>query len=120
MRLSEWVITRTSTPQVRVLIRFKIYQIYIEQLNSFNLDPIDCEMDPCHLAWLIRDNRHLLSAIGGQCSNGTLFDYLDPNAFTDFPVIIIVSYFDLNVIQYFKITSSTLHSATEQSFVCVR
>lgn len=41
------------------------------------LDPIDCVTDIRHLAWLIRDNRHLLRAIvGGQCSNGTSFQSL--------------------------------------------
>ena len=39
------------------------------------LDPIDCVTDICHLAWLIRDNRHLLYVVGDatQCSNGTVF-----------------------------------------------
>jgi len=36
----------------------------------------------CHLAWLIRDNRHLLKVVdGGTCSNGTTFEQLDPNGF---------------------------------------
>ena len=46
----------------------------------FAADPIDCESDPCHLTWLVRDNRHLLNPIAdGRCSNGTRFDDLDPN-----------------------------------------
>lgn len=46
------------------------------------IDTIDCEKDVCHLAWLIRDNRHLLSAVSrGKCSNGTTFEKLDPEGF---------------------------------------
>ena len=52
-------------------------------------DPIDCS--DCHLAWLIRDNRNLISAlIDGQCSNGTRFEDLDPNGLADCPVIIMI------------------------------
>ena len=45
-------------------------------------DPFDCERDPCHLAWIIDDNRHLLhklvlGATMPRCSNGTLFKSLD-------------------------------------------
>ena len=48
-------------------------------------DPINCD---CHLAWLIRDNRHLLpGVIYGKCSNGTSFKDLDPNGFASCPVI---------------------------------
>lgn len=54
-------------------------------------DPIDCEGDPCHLAWLIRDNRHLMKYIGysGRCSNYTSLSDLDPN--TICPVVITQS-----------------------------
>jgi len=42
-------------------------------------NPINCD---CHLAWLIRDNRHLLKAVHfGQCSNGTTFEDLNANGF---------------------------------------
>ena len=42
------------------------------------LDPFDCEKDPCHLAWLIRDNRNLLGALrDATCSNGTKFERLN-------------------------------------------
>ena len=48
------------------------------------LDPIDCESNHCHMAWLIRDNRNLLPAVYlGQCSNGTAFEDLDPNGYND-------------------------------------
>ena len=51
------------------------------------LDPIDCESDLCHMAWLIRDNRNLLPAVNlGQCSNGTIFEDLDPNGYNDCPI----------------------------------
>ena len=53
------------------------------------IDPIDCESDPCLLAWLIRDNRNLLPAVYlGQCSNGTVFEELDPNGYNDCPTLI--------------------------------
>lgn len=39
----------------------------------YTADPIDCESDICHLAWIIRDHRHLLKALfdGAYCLNGT-------------------------------------------------
>ena len=50
-------------------------------------DNFDCS-DHCHLAWLIRDNPHLLvSVYGATCSNGTAFNALNPNGFTNCPVI---------------------------------
>ena len=50
-------------------------------------DPIDCVSDPCHLAWLIRDNRNLLKVVdGATCSNGTGFEELDPDGFQNCPV----------------------------------
>jgi len=38
---------------------------------------MDCIEDPCHLAWLVRDNRHLLTSVRATCSNGTAFADLD-------------------------------------------
>ena len=52
---------------------------YIEGIKS-NLmitDAINCQDDPCHLAWLVRDNRHLLAAVRATCSDGTAFSDLD-------------------------------------------
>lgn len=47
-------------------------------------DPIDC--DGCGLAWLIRDNRDLLSPVNKtECANMTLFEELDPNGYNDCP-----------------------------------
>lgn len=47
-----------------------------------NQDPFDCEDDPCHLSWLIVDNRHLLDVLNSRgsvyCSNDTSFTSLDP------------------------------------------
>lgn len=58
-------------------------------VNLSNADPIDCS--DCHLAWLIRDNRNLMSAVvNGDCSNRTRFDLLDPNGFIACPVSITV------------------------------
>lgn len=51
-------------------------------LKQLQLDPIDCTDDPCHLAWLIRDNPNLLRYVKyGECSNGTLFENLNPFGF---------------------------------------
>ena len=53
-------------------------------------DPFDCSGDPCHIAWIVRDNRILLQFLrshylqktsSASCSNGTSFDQLDPNGF---------------------------------------
>ena len=61
-------------------------------------DPIDCESDPCHLAWLLRDNRDLMGPIyRATCSNGTEFENLDPNAFANCPVT-NVWFIDLNAL----------------------
>ena len=52
--------------------------------------PIDCECDPCHLNWLIRDNRQLLPAVYlATCANGTALQDLDSGGFDDCTVIII-------------------------------
>jgi len=63
--------------------------VYINLLYAYYVDPFDC-IDHCQLTWLIRDNRHLLQAVAGgaQCSNETYFVDLDPNGFTDCPVIL--------------------------------
>ena len=51
------------------------------------IDPFECD---CHLAWLLRDNRHLLQTVMfGKCSNGTWFTDLDPDAFANCPVRLI-------------------------------
>ena len=48
----------------------------------FYADPIDCETDPCHLAWLLRDNRYLLSSFSdAKCSNGTELKKVDRRMF---------------------------------------
>ena len=59
--------------------------IVLKGLNRCSLDPFDCERDPCHLAWLIRDNRDLLGRLSGNttCSNGTTFEQLNPNEFDE-------------------------------------
>ena len=47
------------------------------------LDPIDCVANLCDLAWLIRDNRRLLTyVIGGKCSNGTAVAILNSLGFS--------------------------------------
>ena len=63
------------------MIHLDIFLIYI-----LNKDPFDCKTDPCHLAWLLRDNRELLDNIdGAACSNGTLFEDLNPDSFKQCP-----------------------------------
>ena len=43
-------------------------------------DLIDCESDPCHLAWIVRDNPIMMNTIpGAQCSNGTSLRDLNPS-----------------------------------------
>ena len=38
----------------------------------------------CHLAWLIRDHRHLLNrVVNGYCDDGKLFKELDPADYAD-------------------------------------
>ena len=54
--------------------------------------PFDCSGDPCHLAWIIDENRHLLDNLAvdfrrhrskPRCSNGTYFHDLDRQRFTN-------------------------------------
>ena len=66
-----------------------------------NVDQIDCESDPCHLAWLVRwqtptiegENKHrLLDFVQhAECSNGTRMEDLDPNAFIECAVRIKIN-----------------------------
>ena len=55
----------------------------------FYLDPIDCDIDSCHLAWLVRDSPRLMKCIyGAKCSNGNTFDQLDSDDYKSCPVFI--------------------------------
>lgn len=45
------------------------------------IDPFDCSEFSCHLNWLIKDNRHLLYALSAECSDGTDFSKLEPDAY---------------------------------------
>ena len=50
-----------------------MFQLFIFECMClfYVLDPIDCESDPCHLAWLTRDSPQLMKALPyGMCSNG--------------------------------------------------
>jgi len=50
--------------------------------KSCNTDPFDCYLDPCHLVWLLEDNRQLLDKqVGGQCNDGTYFEDITPILF---------------------------------------
>ena len=63
-----------------------LYFVFKGNFFLFETDPIDCS--DCHVSWLIRDNRHLISAVhGGKCSNETAFQELDPLGYADCPVI---------------------------------
>ena len=54
----------------------------------------DCVTEPCHLAWLIRDNRHLLQTVhNGRCLNGTRFEDLDTN--TICPLTVLCMYLSI-------------------------
>ena len=78
-----------------------VYQSVLEQMAPYSgsstfirTDRVDCETDPCHLAWLIRDNPHFIKNVktyySGNttptCTNGTRFVDLNPNAYNDCPV----------------------------------
>ena len=43
-----------------VYIASKTISLFIVCVFCCYSDPIDCNEDPCHLAWIIRDNPHLL------------------------------------------------------------
>ena len=50
-------------------------------------DKFDCYTDPCHLAWLCRDNRSLLRrVIGARCNgNGEFFEQMSQDYFSNCP-----------------------------------
>ena len=63
------------------------------------IDPFDCHEDLCHLAWIIKHHRHLLTflffesktdfggfLVGPRCSNGTPFEELDVTEFDRCPL----------------------------------
>lgn len=52
------------------------------ELNTKCADPFDCYSDPCHLAWLLVDNRHLLNYLeSGHCQDGTALEDVSSNLF---------------------------------------
>jgi len=65
-----------------------VFQSLLKKIQPFAPDnarvlldknPIDCVEDPCHLAWLVRDNPILLNAVpDAQCANGTSLKNLNP------------------------------------------
>ena len=63
-------------------------------INSNNLlflynktDSFDCNTDLCHLAWLLRDNCHLLdfNLKNARCDDGTYFTDMSRNLFAKCP-----------------------------------
>ena len=57
------------TLQTVYSFKYSNFDILLHLINDC-LDPFDCESDPCHLAWLIRDNSQLFPYLlyTGQCS----------------------------------------------------
>ena len=50
---------------------------------SCHIDPFECG---CGLAWLLRDNRHLMPAVSGGVCNGFIkFEDVSPDSFTNCP-----------------------------------
>ena len=81
-------------------------------LFKLTTDPFDCS--DCHLTWLIRDNRRLLPFVaGGYCSNGTIFEDLNPSGYENCPVIILLAY-NRHIIEQFELFLLFLF----QSFTC--
>ena len=69
--------------------QFKLIIIFAHCLYG-KIDPFDCQSDPCHLAWIIHDNRFLFDKLmavtwfglpSPRCSNGTSFKELDRRRF---------------------------------------
>ena len=83
----------------------KFIMFITSHIQSYT-DPIDCESDPCHLAWLIKDYRKLLNPVAdGVCSNGTKFTDLDSNYYTICSVtpmhLVVIFYLILTKINFF-------------------
>ena len=59
--------------EVYSIIHFKYNQLQAATNDIFinKKDPIDCETDPCHLAWITRDNRYLFSRLKYAVRNRT-------------------------------------------------
>lgn len=87
--LKEWFLELFTQEEVIKQIRRLIAGDKI--LNIFNLfcllDPIDCsDLNICHLAWLIRDERLRLennNIIDGTCSDGTSFEMVSFTRFNN-------------------------------------
>ena len=105
-------------PVLKINVSYAFSLIYYHE----NADPFDCTEDPCHLAWVIQDNRYLLNKLvvnfGGtilspRCANGTLFQDLDRTRFSncEFEGILMVlcnAYRFLQFMFFFKFTLFTL------------
>jgi len=67
----------TATP---FLFHFNMNYFHLVQNTFFLIDGFDCIEDPCHLTWLLRDNRHFLPFVwNAACANGTLFEDIQPD-----------------------------------------
>ena len=52
------------------------------------IDPLDCTADPCHLAWIMRDDWDLLRLVpNARCSNGSLISELQWPEFESCPKV---------------------------------
>ena len=53
-------------------------------LTFYFKDLIDCSSDPCHLAWLAREDSFLLNFVyEAECSDGTKLKYLSKDYFAN-------------------------------------
>ena len=68
----EGMVSNTGTIDISENISMFINLNSSSWFNFFNtkLDPIDCENDPCHLNWLIKNNRQLFNYVkSGYCNS---------------------------------------------------
>lgn len=64
-------------------LKIKFNHNFIKLKFYFIQDSVDCD---CGVAWLIRDNRHLLKSVEGTCLNNSIstkFQDLDWNNYTN-------------------------------------
>ena len=85
METNKLLLTQVKQTSISDIFDRIIYN-FLKNVVSFTSDPFDCVSDPCHLAWLIRDNRQLLDQVpAARCSNGVAFKDLDVSQFNDCP-----------------------------------
>ena len=80
---------------VRNYNTFQLFQlITIKTMNSVYSDLIDCVSEPCHLAWLTREDSFLLNFVHfAKCSDGRELKALDKSHFANCSQVTINSNF---------------------------